>query len=702
MTPAPVASGARERRARPSGPLLLCSILACLTVARASAESILIREAGEVSVTAMRGERNPLDVPAHVTLLDQEAIARSGATSVPELLRREAGVFVTNTTTNPEGFGVEARGFQNGGGNGCRTLVLVDGRRANEPDTGCTDWTFVPLENVERIEIVRGPGSAVYGDNALGGVIEIFTRQPGETTRASLGFGGGSYDTERADLSASTAFGALSAGLFAAYDDTEGFRSRPNTAGTGFTGSSDYSAKRVRLDLGLDLGERGRLGLDGGYASTERGRPGALFTEYATRDGEQAGANFDEGREREHFVQGELALNLPAEILLRAVPYYRHGQSRNVFESQFFAFGSEDRQIVGGLDLQLSRDFEVARRPVQWIGGIEVRGEDYDTTSTFASNEADRRVLGVFTQAEVTLADVWLLSLGVRYDDSDLEGLLSAPLPECPALRCDFDDEEWSPRVALTWRFAASGSLYASYAEGFRFPNLNEAFGSYGFAPTLRPERSKGFELGGKWGAERWRAHAGFYQMRVRDEIFFDPLAPNPLAPPFPGINTNVGEVRHRGVELSGSVALLEWLELYAAYTFDDVEVREDSRVAFAGEQLPITPKHRGNVGVRARLPLGFEASVHASYVGERRLVNDVEPPSDFLPSYATYDARIAWQRELRGGLSLVLEANGRNLTNRHYAEWGGISNPGPFQAIGYWPSPERSFSAGARITFER
>jgi outer membrane receptor protein involved in Fe transport len=277
--------------------------------------------------------------------------------------------------------------------------------------------------------------------------------------------------------------------------------------------------------------------------------------------------------------------------------------------------------------------------------------------------------------------------------------VLSAPLPECPALRCDFDDEEWSPRVALTWRFAQPGSLYASYSEGFRFPNLNEAFGSYGFAPTLRPERSKGYELGAKWSGERLRATAVFYQMRVRDEIFFDPLAPNPLAPLFPGINTNVGEVRHRGVELSGSLALLEWLELCAAYTYDDVEVREDSRVAFAGEQLPITPRHRGNVGLRATLPLGFEASVHASYVGERRLVNDVEPPSDFLPSYATYDARVAWQGELREGLTLLLEANGRNLTNRHYAEWGGIS---AFSGIGYWPAPERSFSAMARITLER
>jgi iron complex outermembrane receptor protein len=705
MTPAPVAPSARKRRARASGidsfPVFATLVLLTAVQGARAEDPTLVRETREVSVTATRGERNLLDVPANVSVIDRAAIERTGATSVPELLRREAGVFVTNTTTNPEGFGLEARGFQNGGGNGCRTLVLVDGRRANEPDTGCADWTFIPLENVERIEVVRGTGSAIYGDNAIGGVIQIFTRKPSEGTRASLGLGGGSYDTEHADAAASTAFGALSVGLFAAYDDTEGFRNEPDetTLGDGFSGSSHYNAKRVQADLGYDLDDLGRVGLAGGYASTERSRPGALFTEYADRDGENGGPNFDQGRERERFVQGVIELNLPAEISLRAVPFYRRARSRNAFESPFFAFGSRDRQIMGGLDLQLSRDFELARLPVRLIGGVEVRGEDFDTTSTFASNEADRRVLGVFTQAELTLAEAWLLSAGVRYDDSDLEGVLSAPLPECPALRCDFDDEEWSPRVALTWRFADPGAVYASYSEGFRFPNLNEAFGSYGFAPALKPERSKGFELGAKWSGERWRGNAAFYQMRVDDEIFFDPLAPNPLNPFFDGINTNVDEVRHRGAELSASYQVLEWLELYAAYTFDDVEVREDSRVAFEGEQLPITPKHRGNVGVRATLPLGFEASVHASYVGERRLVNDVEPPADFLPSYATYDARVAWRRELADGVALLLEANGRNLTNRHYAEWGGISS---FSGVGYWPSPERNFSASARITFER
>jgi outer membrane cobalamin receptor len=131
------------------------------------------RPGPRVTISATRTERSVLEVPANVTVIDAAAIARSGARSVPDLLRREAGLFVFNTTSNPGSFSVEARGFANGGGNGCHTLVLVDGRRINQPDTSCPDWSFVPLDLVERIEVVRGL-IARHGDTRK--AIQIFTR----------------------------------------------------------------------------------------------------------------------------------------------------------------------------------------------------------------------------------------------------------------------------------------------------------------------------------------------------------------------------------------------------------------------------------------------------------------------------------------------------------------------------------------------
>ena len=115
----------------------------------------------EVVVTATRTERDVLEVPGNVTVLDGLAIEASGARDLVDLLRRESGLFVVRRTINPEGTSIEARGFNNGSEGGSGTLVLVDGRRVNLPDSTRPDWALFPtLDQVERVEVIRGPASA--------------------------------------------------------------------------------------------------------------------------------------------------------------------------------------------------------------------------------------------------------------------------------------------------------------------------------------------------------------------------------------------------------------------------------------------------------------------------------------------------------------------------------------------------------------
>ena len=176
----------------------------------------------EVNITAARSERSVLDVPGNVTVIDRETIDQSGARNVPELLRREAGIFVTNTTTNREGYTVEARGFNNGGGNGGRTLVLIDGRRVNEPDFMRPDWAFMPLDNLDRIEVVRGPVSALYGDGAIAGVVHLRTRRPEPGFQGTLRAGSGTFTTDQGSLWVGGGEGPVSASLFVDGHRTEG------------------------------------------------------------------------------------------------------------------------------------------------------------------------------------------------------------------------------------------------------------------------------------------------------------------------------------------------------------------------------------------------------------------------------------------------------------------------------------------------
>ncbi|MDX1650601.1 MAG: TonB-dependent receptor, partial [Myxococcota bacterium] len=111
--------------------------------------------------------------------------------------------------------------------------------------------------------------------------------------------------------------------------------------------------------------------------------------------------------------------------------------------------------------------------------------------------------------------------------------------------------------------------------------------------------------------------------------------------------------------------------------------------------------RHRGTAGVRLILPLGFEASVQGRYVGSRPLANDLGTAREELPKFATYDARIAWTGALTDWLSVTLEGNAYNLTNREYTEFGGQSSFFPFP-LGFFPSPERHYVAGVRLTVGR
>jgi iron complex outermembrane receptor protein len=184
----------------------------------------------------------------------------------------------------------------------------------------------------------------------------------------------------------------------------------------------------------------------------------------------------------------------------------------------------------------------------------------------------------------------------------------------------------------------------------------------------------------------------------VYDEMFLNPLAPNPGSF-FPGINVNVDRVRHRGVEVFASVRPAGWIEVYGSYTYDDVEIARDSLTGLEGSRMPITPRHRGNAGLRVYLPYGFEAGVDALWVGNRPLVNDVQNRLGKLPTWARYDLRLGWRRDLSEWISLAIDATIYNFTGEKYTEFGGVSLFSP--RVGFFPSPERHYAVGAEVAMK-
>jgi outer membrane receptor protein involved in Fe transport len=650
-------------------------------------------EAPEVTITATRSERNVLDVPGNVTVIDREAIDRSGARSVPELLRREAGLLVTNDTSNPFGAKVEARGFQNGGGNGCHTLVLIDGRRVNQPDTSCPDWSFVSLDEVERIEVIRGPVSAAYGDNGIGGVIHIVTRhgraEPG--LRAVARGRTGSYDTDGGSLWLEGGEGAVGVTAFVENDTTDAYRER-----------ADFARRANELGLRFGLGDLGALQLKGGYASVRRKQPGDLSEAEWDEDPRQlepgTGANSDE--ERSRTLEARLELRPLEGVVVELLPYHQRDSQRTSLDDPDFDFATDNDIDTLGLNAQVSWSHTLLERQNQLLIGSDLFQEDVDADSLFSASfgtfpSADRtrrKVIGVFLNDELWLREDLQLSLGVRRDRSKTSGE-----DEINGTEFDETDAVWSPRAALTWRAAEPLSLYASWARGFRFPNRAEQFGFFGFTPGLDPERSENYEIGAKLRRPGLALNLALYHMNVSDEIFFDPDLDAGLPE-----NQNFDRVRHRGVELSATWRPWSWLELWGSYTYDDVVIeRYDRDPALEGSRMPITPEHRGSAGGTVFLPHGFEVGATMNYVGRRALGNDLANADDDLPGFKTYDARIGWKRDLAEHVVFAIDVTGANLTNRRYAEFGAISTFPPFE-VGFFPSPDRHYVVAAWLELRR
>ncbi|HME72475.1 MAG TPA: TonB-dependent receptor [Myxococcota bacterium] len=676
---------------------------------------------GEATITATRASRTVLDTPGNVTVIDRATIEQSGVRDLPELLRREAGIFVTNTTSGPTGYDVEARGFANGSGGGSSMLVLVDGRRTNEPSTSVTDWALIDLDDIDRVEIVRGPTSALYGDNAVGGTIQIFTRgregKPqfdSHTVYGGYGKIGGSRHTVEQSLHAGGTDGPLTASLFADYDSSNDYRDR-----------AEFRSRDVETNFRYVFTDRIALSVSGGYQDYQSQIPGALTsaqiqpcTAAEIISGTSCGLgpqaadpslnqNFDDATVRHASMTLEVT---PVEnLLITFSPYTWDKHDTSASGDSTFVFSGDFDQQANGLNTQAQVDAPLFALRSRFIFGTDLRRDDASLNtnlsvlgmpSTPETSRSSRETWALYAQEELHLTDDLLLSVGLRYDEASDNIEQQTVFPGQPQ---NFFQRpsEWSPHGALTYRIVEPASVYVSYARAFRFPSLLEVAGVFGENPLLVPQTSDNYEAGFKWRSQSVTAGLALYLMEVHNEIIFDSNVQE-----FGGLggeNVNIERTRHRGIEASLSVRPWDCLELYGSYTLDDARIVFDPLTGLDGSRVPITPVHRGTAGFVLKLPYDFDIGMNANIVGSRYLANDFANSLPKLPKFAVYDLvagfrPMAFSERLRLQVTFAI----RNLFNRQYDEFGGRHTFVPLQPtpndVGFYPSPQRYFVVGVTI----
>jgi iron complex outermembrane receptor protein len=643
-------------------------------------------ELGPVVVTATRQEEESLRIPSHVTVITSEDIQKSNATNAGDLLKTEAGLWVTNTSgSTPSGILIDGRGFNNGGGNGSRVLVLIDGRRANLVDTSNPDWAAIPIESIERIEIVRGPSTALYGDNAMAGVINIITKQGGRKGVTDLSLEAGSYNFWKRKASISESTGALSYYLYGGYESTDGYRE-----------NSDYRASNYVGNFAYKTSQFTTLHFRSSYLSNDRLLPGSLTeAEIATigRRGSVTPQDNGETHQAQFDVGFDSYLDRNNWVELTAGQTYRGEDFRVTFPGAGVSDSANDsRSISGAGKYRLTG--QVAGHDSRFMLGVDLLKETVASPSDFidptGNNSPDRvtyerRLLGVYAHDEFSIHPSLILTLSGRMDWSGFQFSQASS-----GLSGDRSFRLWSPKAGLTYLTSPSTSLYATWSKSFRLPNRDELTGFFGFTPALDSERATTYEVGEKIQiGPRWEGTLSAFRTRVENEILFIPPA---VGGSGFGQNENIPEVKHEGIEVSSGVRYTETVRFKGSYAMTRTKIMQGP---FEGGNLPITPKHAGSATVDWGKEKGLIFSVTGRFVGNRILANDLANNQEKLPGFSVWDARIRFNGE-----SFEPFFGVNNLLNKKYEEFGGVGGSPFGSRVGFNPSPERNFIGGATIRF--
>lgn len=615
--------------------LLLSAFASGALSAQPSAPSAGVAADVVVSAAATPTESKELGVA--VTVLSRDEIERSRKTTLLELLRLVPGFDVAQSG----GAGGVTSGFLRGA-NSNQTLVLVDGVKLNSPYFGGFDFSTLPATDVERIEVVRGPFSALYGSEAVGGVVQVFTRRGAAASGAGPGVSAsGSFAAGNAGTLEGTLGGAVSRGSLSA---SAGFR-RVLTEGE--LPNDFFSATNASGSVDVALSPDVRVGL------------------VVRRDDSTTGVPFAGSRRspRRKTTFETTTFALPVSAALGAGTTLdvsaSFGKDRPTLDDPDDPFGftraATDSERVQGR-VVLSRAFGPQRLSV---------GADYERTKVFNQDsyaveldDVTARTWSVFAEDRVALlGDRLVATLGVRRDDHSAFGGAT------------------NPRVALAFQATNAVKLRAAAGKAFRSPTAGELHYPFSGNAALEPERSTSVEAGADVSVgPRARLSATAYHTDVTDLIRYDFAS---------GKNLNVGRARLRGVELSLVGELTERLFARAAYAWVDAVDRD------AGRPLLRRPRHRASATLGLALDpwLGRGASCEATglFVGRRDDVDAVTFARVTDASYVRLDAAVTGPRLLERVAPFVRVTN---LLGREYTEVAG------------YPSPKRRWIVGLDVGF--
>lgn len=624
-----------------------------------------------VVVTATRFADPGQRFPIGVQVIGEEDIRRSAASTIPELLSQFSGIRTRDLSGSPD-HQVDMRGFGIFGDQ--NTLVLLDGRRISENEQAPVAWSAIPLSAIERIEILRGSGSVLYGAGATGGTINIITKAP--RVSESSGFvhgGGGSYGAYETRVGANIGREGMTLRMHGSYLNSDGYRD-----------NNRVQQGAAQADARLH-GERGYASIKVGAEEQRLELPGAITEAQISTNPRQAATIGDVATRRGGYVDvgGEhafgalkLAVNLSYREKETDASFFVATPFRNNIEARVTVWSATPRaqwaHRLGGWDSSLVAGVDVDDAKFEAVAGPAIVGRPNATLDNGA----------LYAQHTTTFPAGTSVSAGGRVQKTRY----AVVDPTTPAT--DFAREKTlkAYEIAVRQRLLDGVFAYGKIGSSFRVPNVNDLYSLFTASVTpLDPQTARDREI----GAEAWigpgQYRLALYRINLTNEIFFDPLT---------FTNRNLPPTRRSGLEAEARWRFAT-VNTFVNYTYVDAEFREGAfgGVSIAGNAVPLVPRHAANAGASWLFMPRTRANAVIRYVGERPF--DADETNTFgrkMPSYTVVDAKVTHENG-----DWLFNAGVRNLFDEKYYSYGVFTGFPTFAAL---PAPERAFFFSAQYTF--
>ncbi|MEN8142789.1 MAG: TonB-dependent receptor [Thermodesulfobacteriota bacterium] len=547
-------------------------------------EDLLFEEL-PIVITAARMAQVITDAPSTVMVLTAKEIKRSGARNVPDALRKVPGLDVIEVGAGH--FEVSARGFSGLYAN--KMLVMIDGRTIYQDFFGAVEWSSLPIgmDEINRIEVVLGPGSALYGANAFNGVINIITKSPDELKKVQIKLVAGEDDTYEGSLIHANTIDNLGYKLSAGWNQTEPW------ADTNPENAEEISRANGSLQYNFD--EKTTLDISAGYANNEvdifRADLGNTFNHQDNTTG-----------------------------------YTKVQLNRSDLMVRFF-WNNEDQDSfrVNTYDAEFQNTYRVGDSNLLLYGG-SYRNKKVNSTQ-ISGTEKSQDLYSAFLQDEFRPSDKLIINAGLRYDDHPIV------------------DGQIAPRLSALYKPSADHSFRASWGIAYRNPTFLESYQDYSSSwwipnpwpagtminmtllgsEDLDPEEINSFEIGyqGKFG-NNLKCFLNLFHNTITNLIIYKTIDPWPTPMIFQ--RANVDDATAMGGEIGFDYLIAEPLKLSVNYSYQDTTYDDTSgdplNFTYSdGDRVPGSPEHKANATLDINFESGISAQLSVHYVGKYNII---------------------------------------------------------------------------------